>query len=194
MIKSESLGNLANAVVRFQGMVQKIKKDSNNPFFKSSYASLSAILEAIQQPLQECNLAVLQYPSGAYGLTTVLIHTSGEYIQEEFEMRPVKDDPQSRGSCITYQRRYALGSVLGLNIDVDDDGNAATHFTQAYEKKPISTGESTKQWLNKNTPQYKQIVERLAEGTATLDQIFAHYAVSKEVRASLEEVIEKQKP
>lgn len=41
-------------------------------------------------------------------------------------MKPVKDDPQAVGSAITYMRRYALGAVLGLNIDNDDDGNAAS--------------------------------------------------------------------
>ena len=38
-------------------------------------------------------------------------------------MTPTKNDPQGAGSVITYQRRYALGAILGLNIDEDNDGN-----------------------------------------------------------------------
>lgn len=188
MIRSENIEELAKAVVEFQGIVQKIKKDSNNPFFKSSYAALPTILDSIQEPLHKCDLAVLQFPSGEYGLTTVLMHKSGQFMQEEFSMRPAKDDPQGRGSCITYQRRYALGAILGLNIDEDDDGNAASSPAQSYEKRPAT---STKNWLNKGTPQFKQISERLSQGTATIEQVLSHYSVSKEVRELLEEYIPK---
>jgi hypothetical protein len=53
------------------------------------------------------------------------MHVSGEWISATYEMKPTKDDPQGAGSVITYQRRYALGAALGLNIDEDDDGNKA---------------------------------------------------------------------
>ena len=56
----------------------------------------------------------------------MLMHTSGEWLAESYFMKPSKDDPQGAGSVITYQRRYALGAILGLNIDVDDDGNKAS--------------------------------------------------------------------
>ena len=48
-------------------------------------------------------------------------------------MKPIKDDPQGAGSVITYQRRYALGAVLGLNIDEDDDANKASQPVKAKE-------------------------------------------------------------
>ncbi|MEG2219786.1 MAG: ERF family protein, partial [Muribaculaceae bacterium] len=50
----------------------------------------------------------------------------GQYISDTYTMRPVKNDPQGLGSCITYMRRYALGAILGLNIDEDDDANKAS--------------------------------------------------------------------
>ena len=53
------------------------------------------------------------------------MHSSGEYIGETYVMTPTKNDPQGLGSAITYQRRYALGAILSLNIDEDDDGNEA---------------------------------------------------------------------
>ena len=50
-------------------------------------------------------------------------------MEAQYEMIPSKNDPQGQGSVITYMRRYALGAVLGLNIDVDDDANTASGLT-----------------------------------------------------------------
>jgi hypothetical protein len=50
------------------------------------------------------------------------MHVSGEWLSESYEMVPSKNDPQGAGAVITYQRRYALGAILGLNIDIDTDG------------------------------------------------------------------------
>lgn len=126
MNKSESIKEIAKALITFHIKVDKINKDAKNPFFKSAYASLSNILDAINDPLNQAGLSFCQFPSGEHGLTTILMHESGEYIYSEYFMRPTKDDPQGLGSAITYQRRYALSAILGLNIDEDDDGNAAS--------------------------------------------------------------------
>ena len=126
MEKSESIKNLAIALNEFQGAVETIKKTETNPFFKSKYASLADILNVIREPLTLNGLSFVQFPKGKYGLETMLLHTSGEWLSESFEMEPTKKDPQGAGSVITYQRRYALGAILGLNIDVDDDGNKAS--------------------------------------------------------------------
>lgn len=126
MEKSESIKELATAICHFQGAVEKIKKSEINPFFKSKYADLSSILDVIRQPLFENGLSFVQFPKGEHELETILMHTSGEWMSECYSMPPVKNDPQGLGSAITYQRRYALGAILGLNIDVDDDGNEAS--------------------------------------------------------------------
>jgi hypothetical protein len=123
MEKSESIKSLATALCSFQSAVETVKKGETNPFFKSKYASLSDILDVIRQPLADNGLSFVQFPSGEYGLTTILMHVSGEFISEGYKMTPTKNDPQGAGSVITYQRRYALGAILGLNIDEDDDGN-----------------------------------------------------------------------
>jgi len=126
MEKSSEIKSLATALSKFQSEVGNIKKDATNPFFKSKYASLSAILDEIKKPLADNKLAVSQFPCNENGLTTILMHESGEFISETYQMKPVKQDPQGIGSAITYQRRYALGAILGLNIDEDDDANEAT--------------------------------------------------------------------
>lgn len=127
MQTSDSIKNIAAALVGFHKEVGKIAKDAKNPFFKSSYASLSGILDTINEPLNNNGLSIAQFPEGENGLTTRLMHTSGEWIEATYQMKPAKDDPQGRGSAITYQRRYAIGAVLCLTIDDDDDGNAASN-------------------------------------------------------------------
>jgi hypothetical protein len=126
MEKSTEIKNLATALCKFQGAVETIRKNEVNPFFKSKYASLADILNVIRQPLADNGLSFVQFPKGKYGLETMLMHTSGEWLSESYEMEPSKHDPQGAGSVITYQRRYALGAILGLNIDVDDDANGAS--------------------------------------------------------------------
>jgi len=180
MQKSESIKNIAQALIVFHVKVDTIKKDAKNPFFKSTYASLTNILDAINEPLIESGLAISQFPTGADGLTTILIHgESGEWISSTYEMRPVKDDPQGRGSCITYQRRYALASVLSLNIDEDDDGNKASQPAAATAK---TTAE--KPWLNKNSDDFKRVEAYLLKD-GNIDIVKAKYRLSKEVETLL---------
>ena len=126
MNKSESIKNIAGALVKFQASVSKVAKESNNPFFKSKYASLANILDTIQKPLSESGLAISQFPD-ENALTTIIIHAdSGEWMKSSYVMPVAKqNDPQAMGSAITYARRYALGSILNLNIDDDDDGEKA---------------------------------------------------------------------
>ncbi len=124
---SESIKNISLALLEFQSKLKGVSKDSTNPFFKSKYASLSHIQETIQDPLINCGLVYIQNPVGENGLTTMLIHAkSGEFFKSTYEMKPEKNTPQGKGSCITYQKRYTLSAILGLNTDYDDDGNAAS--------------------------------------------------------------------
>ena len=134
MEKSESIKNIAAALITFQIKVSKVNKDATNPFFKSKYASLSNIQDAILIPLNESGLSYMQFPDGQHGLTTIIMHESGEWLQSTYTMRPVKDDPQGIGSSITYQKRYALAGALALNIDDDDDANTGTFGGKTPEK------------------------------------------------------------
>lgn len=126
METSETTKEISVALLKFHKEVGKILKTESNPFFKSKYASLATILDVVSKPLNDNGLIVLQFPTGLYNLTTRLQHESGEFMQSTYEMQPVKHSPQDAGSVITYQRRYALGAILNLNIDEDDDGNKAS--------------------------------------------------------------------
>ncbi|WP_081924380.1 ERF family protein [Brevibacillus borstelensis] len=130
MNKSESITELSKALVKFNGEVSKIEKDSSNPHFKNRYASLDRIVDEIRPLLQKNGLSIMQFPSGdgdKVTITTVLLHESGEWIQSDpLTLNPTKKDPQGIGSATTYGRRYQLSSFLSLNTGEDDDGNAAS--------------------------------------------------------------------
>lgn len=135
METSTEIRNLAKALLTFQAEMGVVAKSDTNPFFKNKYASLPVILSAIKDPLQKAGLTFTQFPTGENEMTTTLLHAdSGEFMRGTFKMTPAKNDPQGQGSVITYQRRYALGAILGLNIDEDDDGQAASAPTAKETK------------------------------------------------------------
>lgn len=129
MNKSESIKELAAALSKAQSEIVGAIKDSSNPFFKSSYADLASVWDACREQLTKNGLSIVQMPirtpGGGIGLETAIMHSSGEWISEEFDMTPVKADPQGIGSCITYMRRYALAAFAGVP-QIDDDGNGAS--------------------------------------------------------------------
>ena len=186
MKKSESITELAKALVKFHSVMGKVSKDAKNPFFKNKYASLSNIIEAVTKPLNDNGLSVLQLPS-IEGLTTLLLHESGEWISS-VSGTPSKDvtNPQALGSAITYARRYALGAILSLNIDEDDDGQKASKpVSQAMTQRatPIS-GTKQKPELKPKTDQWEKAVAFLVDG-GLISAIEGKYALSKVDKESL---------
>lgn len=134
MERSESIKELSKALVEFHKKVGKVIKDAKG--YNYRYATLSNILDVIQDPLNECGLSVIQLPQGDHELVTILTHISGEFISNTSRMVPKEDNPQQRGSCITYQRRYSLGAILCINIDEDDDGAAASGIKNPQKPQP----------------------------------------------------------
>jgi len=130
MKTSESINNLAAALVAMQGETEHANYDKTNPHFKSKYASLAEVIDVIKAPLAKHGLSVLALPGYqvdvGYLLTTRLIHASGEWIETEMKLNPTKDDPQGLGSAITYMRRYTLPGIGLYASEEDDDGNAAS--------------------------------------------------------------------
>ncbi len=134
MEKSATIGKLATALNQFQQEVGNVKKDGENPFFHSKFATFESLVKTVKAPLAKAGLSYAQFPSGENELVTILLHVSGEYIQDSVKMTPKDNTPQGQGSAITYMRRYSLGSVLGIATEEDDDGNAAS---QPKSSKPI---------------------------------------------------------
>ena len=202
MNQSDKLDKLVEALVGFHAEVGTIRKDSTNPFFGSKYASLSTILSQVLPVLTRHGLTIIQLPSGT-GLTTTLAHTSGQYISQTMDLMPVKADPQAQGSAITYARRYAVSAVLSLNVDEDDDGNAATAQATAPATAPapkkavpqaVPQGDD-KPWFNaidKNgvtTTAGHEMAQRIAGGSASWEDLYGSFKVSKKDRAEVERLV-----
>jgi len=197
MNKSESITELAKALVKFHSVMGKVSKDAKNPFFKNKYASLSNIIEAVTKPLNDNGLSVLQLPC-IEGLTTTLLHESGEWISST-SSTPVKDatDPQKLGSAITYARRYALGAVLSLNIDEDDDGQkAATTPQPKAQPKQVA---KPKVVIEKDSKEFLAIIKWVIEGKkdkdgnikhGTIEQAKTLYSISEAVETSIKQKIQ----
>lgn len=127
MRQSESITNLATALVAAQAEMGGAVKDSANPFFKSKYADLTSVVRAIKEPFAKHGLAYTQFPirdDNGVGVVTRLIHESGEWLECEYILPMVKLDPQAAGSAITYARRYALQAMAGIPT-ADDDAESA---------------------------------------------------------------------
>lgn len=118
----------AKAFVAAQKSMESIKKASSNPAFKSKYADLSEVVEAVVPALNDAGIGVMQFPAfdgENVSITTVFIHESGASITGTLDLRPSKTDPQGIGSATTYGRRYSLLAMSGMAPE-DDDGNAAS--------------------------------------------------------------------
>ena len=126
---SDTIGKLAGALAKAQSQMTMIEGKSTNPFFNSKYASLAAVLEVAMPALNANEVALVQgnkWDSGDNGfyITSMLMHSSGEWIKSEIRMPVAKKDAHGIGAATTYGRRYLLSSMVGV-AQADDDGNGA---------------------------------------------------------------------
>lgn len=126
---SAEVGELAKALACAQGMMANAKKTCDNPFFKSKYADLATVWDACREPLTKNGLSVVQMPGaidekGNIEITTMLVHSSSQWIRSTMRIKVTKADAQGIGSAITYGRRYALAAMVGIAQE-DDDGEGA---------------------------------------------------------------------
>jgi hypothetical protein len=137
--RSGSIAKLATALAQAQGEMAGAAKDSTNPHFKSKYADLASVWDACRKPLSKHGLSILQ-PVSANGqhvtVTTILAHSSGEWISESLTMVAQQATPQAVGSTITYGRRYGLSSMVGIAPE-DDDAEAATARGFSVSDSPV---------------------------------------------------------
>jgi hypothetical protein len=130
-MKSEQINELAKALSIAQGAMNGAKKESANPFFKSKYADLGSVWDAIRKPLSDNGLSVVQTVDGDK-LLTILMHASGQWIDSTYPITAKDNSPQAIGSALTYARRYALAAMVGV-YQTDDDAEAATERQPAGE-------------------------------------------------------------
>lgn len=129
MNRSENVTEISKALAAVQSEMQPAINNSKNPFFNSDYADFEAVKAAAQPYLAKNGLAVIHVPwvtDGKMYLECVVLHSSGQWISGMYPVNPVKNDPQSIGSAVTYAKRYSFSAMVGVVTKDDDDGNAAT--------------------------------------------------------------------
>ena len=155
MKTSEKIDQIAPALLAAQKEINNASKDAKNPHFRSSYASLGSVIEAVKEPLNKHGISIIQSLSswsasdgqsggnnaGGLFLRSRLLHTSGQWIEDCAYTPLSKADPQGVGSATTYLRRYSLAALLCITQE-DDDGNAASgRVAPSAPAKPSGRGE-----------------------------------------------------
>lgn len=135
---SETTAKLDAALAKAQGEFAAALASSPNPAFKTKYADLSAVMEAIRPSLTKHGISVTQWPihstDNRVHMVTRIAH-DGEWIRGHFSMPVMKQDAHGYGSIVTYLRRYCYNSCLGV-VDADDDGNAASGRDNEGTQRP----------------------------------------------------------
>ena len=151
-LQSPTIGKIADALSKAQAEMQHAAKTADNPFYKSKYADLPAVIDAARPHLAKNSLSVCQlteFNESGVTLITQLMHSSGEWLCGYYPVRPIKNDPQGMGSALTYARRYSYQSLVGIATSVDDDdGNAASALTAQEKKSVFKNGALRKEYCN----------------------------------------------
>ena len=200
MKQSESITDLATALCLAQAEMGGAIKDSNNPFFKSSYADLTSVIKVIKEPFAKWGLSFVQLPvtsagGNGIGVSTMLMHKSGQWLQGEYLLPMDKVTPQGAGSAITYARRYALQSLVGIP-SVDDDSELAMFSFDRNEDKTVVI-DMTLEGLSEtvSAPPAKRVSKKLMQDLMALvieSEATGEHTVMNEALAELDEN-EKQK-
>ncbi len=128
MKTSEQVADIYAAFAKAQGEFTVARKDSDNPFFKSTYADFQSVVEAARPALAKHGLSFSQaatYLDGIWILTTRVSHSSGQWFESTYPLNPVKNDPQGFASAQTYGKRHSLQALLGIVASDDDDAESS---------------------------------------------------------------------
>lgn len=171
--------NLFKAIADFQQEVPTIHKGAKG--YGYSYADLPTIFEKINPLLKKHGLGFMQHlgtKEGANYIETIIFHIdSGEKVSSELSIPQVQlkgmNDFQAFGSGVTYFRRYALSSALGLVTDVDND----------------ATGEQVKKVTKTklNEEQFNKAIQAIADGKYTKQELIEKFQLTKEQLKTIEQ-------
>lgn len=146
--RSPSIAALVAALAKAQLGFETVKKETDNPFFRSRYADLATIIGATQKALAENGIVIIQSPRvdvarQQAAITGLMAHSSGEWIESELVLPAVmlgkdgkpKFDAQACGSAQTYARRYQYQALVGVAAEQDDDANTAAGLPREGTKE-----------------------------------------------------------
>jgi hypothetical protein len=128
MRTSEAINEIAGALAKAQAEIKNAAFNRTNPHFKSKYADLASVRDAVTPALAKNGIAVIQMTGEADGkmiVCTRLIHSSGQWIESSYPIINDTNKPQAMGSALSYARRYSLSAICNIASEDDDDANEA---------------------------------------------------------------------
>ncbi len=128
-----------NRLLELQKSIGAIKRDSDNPYFKSKYFDINALLREIKPILNEHGFVLTQALSvmeGKNGLSTAIVDEDENVVIQSQVLLPEGLDAQKMGSAISYLRRYSLQSLLAIEA-IDDDANEASGKTNKTQDASV---------------------------------------------------------
>jgi len=169
-MQSEQINELADALAKAQSEMNNAPLNKTNPHFKSKYADLASIRDAVIPALSKHGLALMQYTvntDAGLALRTRLAHSSGQWIEGEYPLPVVLDKPQAMGSALTYAKRYGMATMVGISVDEDDDANAAQGAPKPEKQAPSPAENKAKEIAD---------ALRAADNVAAIDALWADNA------------------
>lgn len=188
---------LAEALIEFKKQDIEIFKQSTNPHFKSKYADLATILDAVEKPLADLGVIISSHSHlvGDSWVNTTVLEFGSEKKESSFPLFGAK--PQELGSSITYARRFSLQNLLNIAA-LDDDGNAANNSIKLYTtaaartaafnkvKADFMAAESTEE-LKAAVAEHKEELARLKQSDPQIgDELTKIYSGRQDLLKGLE--------
>lgn len=142
--RSDDINELSTALAKAQGEFTIAGLNKQNPYFKSRYADLASVVSSARPALTKYGLSVVQnilaHEDGSSVLHTILLHSSGQYLESRMRIIPAKSDIQSLSSYTTYIKRMAYASLVGVvtGDESDDDGEAAVATQREVYAKGVA--------------------------------------------------------
>lgn len=170
---------LASALIEFQFKCPAIEKDAEVKVktrtghdYKFQYASFGNIVQTIKKPMYDAKLAYTFLTQDNKFICRI-IHASGEHQDTGIDMPKLGDAMQENGSKLTYCKRYTLVLALGLDTDLDDDGNSADGNQVDFKTPPREAVADVEKFINeKDLSKYRVKVGKFKNKTlGELDQL-----------------------
>jgi len=184
-LHSEGIKQLIKALVLVQKSSILSQKDGDNIHFKSKYSTLTKVWNCIREPLTSngfCITQIIGHADKGMSLTTLLLHESGEWLKSVAPLRPARDGVQDFGSYITYMRRYAICSLIGVVPTDDDDGESDA---KVYREKKVEKKEEKKLESTKSFNELKEVLEELNINSSRLIEYLKNVIKEKKAKDNI---------
>ena len=175
--------NLFKAVAEFQQEVPTIHKDTQG--YGYTYANLSKIFETINPLMAKHGLGFMQTVEEGCVNTIIFHHESGEFkefstpIPQDVKLKGMNDF-QVLGSAITYLRRYAISSALGLVTDKDTDASG--------EQEPKKKAKPTPKKKLIDGERFSKALESIKAGNYSVDKLIKDFDLTEEQTKEIEKL------